>query len=89
MSEFSEPQDNSRKGSDDDDDDDDDNLYQDVSDLNIADNSVIEELAPKAAVIKDMALSLQHKECGNGLFKEKNYDGAIDEYTIAIGKKIL
>jgi hypothetical protein len=23
------------------------------------------------------------------LFKEKNYDGAIDEYTIAIGKKIL
>ncbi len=96
MSEFSESQDNLREGSDndhgdgdDDDDDDDDNLYQDVSDLNIVDNSASEELAPKAPVIKDMATSLEHKERGNGLFKEKNYDGAIDEYTIAIGRKIL
>ena len=71
----------------DDDDGDDDNLYQDVSDLNIADNDVSSaKLAPAVqSVEKDTTLSLQHKELGNGLFKEKNYDGAIEEYSLAIG----
>ncbi len=38
-----------------------------------------------AGLEKDMAKSVAHKELGNALFKDKRYDNAIDEYSLAIG----